>query len=207
MIYKISKKVHVTWILDFYNRFYGLNNLLPDEMAKEFSYSDEHIMYLKVIEFPKLKRYDATWISKELISSDDVVYDSDNYSSAFVKVMRSFDKDFVLSNTLSNIWNEMMGRALEDVSNDNGYDAVLKEMKETYERKNSDYGNSFEKTLNEFGLTPGIAQIHHKFERVKQLVKSPDAKVNESMRDSLLDMCNYIAMTVAWMDKEGKENG
>lgn len=207
MIYKILKKSHVTWVLDFYNRFYGLNNLLPDEMAKEFSYSDEHIMYLKVIEFPKLKRYDATWISKELISSDDVVYDSDNYSSAFVKVMRSFDKDFVLSNTLSNIWNEMMGRALEDVSNDNGYDAVLKEMKDTYERKNADYGNSFEKTLNEFGLIPGIAQIYHKFERVKQLVKSPDAKVNESMRDSLLDMCNYIAMTVAWMDKEGKENG
>lgn len=207
MIYKISKKVHVTWILDFYNRFYGLNNLLPDEMAKEFAYSDEHIMYLKVIDFPKLKRYDATWISKELISSDDVVYDSDNYSSAFVKVMRSFDKDFVLSNTLSNIWNEMMGRALEDVSNDNGYDAVLKEMKETYDRKNADYGNSFEKTLDEFGITPGIAQIHHKFERVKQLVKSPDAKVNESMRDSLLDMCNYIAMTVAWMDKEGKGNG
>ena len=207
MIYKITKTYHVIWIIEFYNQFYGLNNLLAEEMAKEFGYNSEHIMYLKVIHFPKLKRYDATWISKELISSDDVVYDSDNYSSAFVKVMRSFDKDFVLSNTLSDIWNEMMGRALEDVSNDNGYDAVLKEMKETYERKNSDYGNSFEKTLNEFGLTPGIAQIHHKFERVKQLVKSPDAKVNESMRDSLLDMCNYIAMTVAWMDKEGKENG
>lgn len=207
MIYKITKTYHVIWIIEFYNQFYGLNNLLAEEMAKEFGYNSEHIMYLKVIHFPKLKRYDATWISKELISSDDVVYDSYDYASAFEKVMGGFGKDFVLSKTLSNIWNEMIEKTLEDVSNEKGYDAVLKEMKDTYERKNSDYGNSFEKTLNEFGLTPGIAQIYHKFERVKQLVKSPDAKVNESMRDSLLDMCNYIAMTVAWMDKEGKENG
>ena len=207
MIYKITKTYHVIWIIEFYNQFYGLNNLLAEEMAKEFGYNSEHIMYLKVIDFPKLKRYDATWISKELISSDDVVYDSYDYGSAFEKVMGGFGKGFVLSKTLSNIWNEMIEKTLEDVSNEKGYDAVLKEMKDTYERKNSDYGNSFEKTLNEFGLTPGIAQIHHKFERVKQLVKSPDAKVNESMRDSLLDMCNYIAMTVAWMDKEGKENG
>ena len=207
MIYKITKIYHVIWVIEFYNKFYGLNNLLAEEMAKEFGYNSEHIMYLKVIDFPKLKRYDATWISKELISSDDVVYDYYDYPSAFEKVMGGFGENFVLSKTLSNIWNEMIGRALEDVSNDKGYDAVLKEMKDTYERKNSDYGNSFEKTLNEFGLTPGIAQIYHKFERVKQLVKSPDAKVNESMRDSLLDMCNYIAMTVAWMDKEGKGNG
>lgn len=207
MIYKITKSYHVIWIIEFYNQFYGLNNLLAEEMAKEFGYNSEHIMYLKVIDFPKLKRYDATWISKELISSDDVVYDFYDYGSAFEKVMGGFGEDFVLSKTLSNIWNAMIEKTLEDVSNDKGYDAVLKEMKDTYERKNSDYGNSFEKTLNEFGLTPGIAQIYHKFERVKQLAKSPDAKVNESMRDSLLDMCNYIAMTVAWMDKEGKENG
>ena len=207
MIYKITKTYHVIWVIEFYNQFYGLNNLLAEEMAKEFGYNSEHIMYLKVIHFPKLKRYDATWISKELISSDDVVYDSYDYASAFEKVMGGFGKDFVLSKTLSKIWNEMIEKTLEDVSNEKGYDAVLKEMKDTYDRKNSDYGNSFEKTLNEFGLTPGIAQIYHKFERVKQLVKSPDAKVNESMRDSLLDMCNYIAMTVAWMDKEGKENG
>ena len=207
MIYKITKTYHVIWVIEFYNQFYGLNNLLAEEMAKEFGYNSEHIMYLKVIHFPKLKRYDATWISKELISSDDVVYDSYDYASAFEKVMGGFGKDFVLSKTLSKIWNEMIEKTLEDVSNEKGYDAVLKEMKDTYDRKNADYGNSFEKTLNEFGLTPGIAQIYHKFERVKQLVKSPDAKVNESMRDSLLDMCNYIAMTVAWMDKEGKENG
>lgn len=207
MIYKITKTYHVIWIIEFYNQFYGLNNLLAEEMAKEFGYNSEHIMYLKVIDFPKLKRYDATWISKELISNNDVVYDYCDYASAFEKVMGGFGKDFVLSKTLSNIWNEMIEKTMEDISNDKRYDAVLKEMKDTYDRKNSDYGNSFEKTLNEFGLTPGIAQIYHKFERVKQLVKSPDAKVNESMRDSLLDMCNYIAMTVAWMDKEGKENG
>lgn len=135
MIYKITKTYHVIWIIEFYNQFYGLNNLLAEEMAKEFGYNSEHIMYLKVIHFPKLKRYDATWISKELISSDDVVYDSYDYASAFEKVMGGFGKDFVLSKTLSKNWNEMIEKTLEDVSNEKGYDAVLKEMKETYERK------------------------------------------------------------------------
>ena len=56
MIYKITKSYHVNWVLEFYNQFYGLKNLLPDEMRKEFVYSSENIMFLKVIDFPKLKR-------------------------------------------------------------------------------------------------------------------------------------------------------
>lgn len=207
MIYEVNSKYDVKRVLQTYNAIYGLDNLLPDEMAKEFEYGSNGTSHLIVIEFPWLSRFDATWLPYESILKGVTIYTPKNYPVAFSKISRPNKRG---GNPIDNTVAMLMenSRKKEERQKDNhGYDAVLKEMKDTYERKNSDYGNSFEKTLNEFGLTPGIAQIYHKFERVKQLVKSPDAKVNESMRDSLLDMCNYIAMTVAWMDKEGKENG
>lgn len=207
MIYEINSEHDVIRVLQTYNAIYGLDDLLPDEMAKEFEYGSNGTNYLIVIEFPALNCFDATWIPYQSIVKGTTIYTPENYPVAFSKISRPNKRGSVISNETVNVI-ETQSKNEKDVNKSNhGYDAVLKEMKDTYDRKNSDYGNSFEKTLNEFGLTPGIAQIYHKFERVKQLVKSPDAKVNESMRDSLLDMCNYIAMTVAWMDKEGKENG
>lgn len=207
MIYEVNSKLNVIRVLQAYNAIYGLDNLLPNEMSREFEYGSNGTKYLLVMEFPGLRRFDATWLSYESIIKGTTVYTPENYPVAFSKILGPNIRGAVISNETVNVI-ETQSKKEKDVNKSNhGYDAVLKEMKDTYERKNSDYGNSFEKTLNEFGLTPGIAQIYHKFERVKQLVKSPDAKVNESMRDSLLDMCNYIAMTVAWMDKEGKGNG
>lgn len=207
MIYKVNSKHDVIRVLQTYNAIYGLDNFLPDEIAKEFEYGSNGTDYLIVIEFPRLSCFDATWIPYQSIVKGTTIYTPENYPVAFSKILGPNKRgDNAIDDTVDML--VAHSRKKEERQKDNhGYDAVLKEMKDTYDRKNSDYGNSFEKTLNEFGLTPGIAQIYHKFERVKQLVKSPDAKVNESMRDSLLDMCNYIAMTVAWMDKEGKENG
>lgn len=207
MIYKVNSKHDVIRVLQTYNAIYGLDNFLPDEIAKEFEYGSNGTDYLIVIEFPRLSCFDATWIPYQSIVKGTTIYTPENYPVAFSKILGPNKRgDNAIDDTVDML--VAHSRKKEERQKDNhGYDAVLKEMKDTYDRKNSDYGNSFEKTLNEFGLTPGIAQIYHKFERVKQLVKSPDAKVNESMRDSLLDMCNYIAMTVAWMDKEGKGNG
>lgn len=207
MIYEVNSKHDVKRVLQTYNAIYGLDNLLPNEMSREFEYGSNGTKHLLVIEFPGLGRFDAAWLSYKPIAKNEVVYTPDNYPAAFSKISGPDRIDRkVIDDTIAMIV-EHNRKVEKRKKNNQGYDAVLKEMKDTYERKNADYGNSFEKALDEFGIIPGIGQIYHKFERVKQLVKSPDAKVNESMRDSLLDMCNYIAMTVAWMDKEGKENG
>lgn len=207
MIYKVNSKHDVIRVLQTYNAIYGLDNFLPDEIAKEFEYGSNGTNYLIVIEFPGLSCFDATWIPYQSIVKGTTIYTPENYPVAFSKILRPNKRGGDAIDGTVPMRMAHSRKKGERQKDDHGYDAVLKEMKDTYERKNSDYGNSFEKMLDEFGIIPGIAQIHHKFERVKQLVKSPDAKVNESMRDSLLDMCNYIAMTVAWMDKEGKENG
>lgn len=49
------------------------------------------------------------------------------------------------------------------------YNKVHEEIKQTFIAKNRDYGNSFEKSLNKFGLIAGVVRINDKFERLANL--------------------------------------
>ena len=68
-------------------------------------------------------------------------------------------------------------------------------------RKNSDYGNSFEKSLDTFGLVAGIVRMNDKFERLVSLNDpSKDAQIaSESLVDTLEDLSNYAAMAACWL--------
>lgn len=44
-------------------------------------------------------------------------------------------------------------------------------MYQIYEKKNADYGDSFSKTFDEFGLTASAIRINDKTERFKKLIK------------------------------------
>lgn len=84
------------------------------------------------------------------------------------------------------------------------FDEILQEMRELYEKKNSDYGNSFNETIQEFGFVPAVARINDKFQRVKKMVKGEQMNINESMRDNLLDIANYCILTIMEIDKNAK---
>lgn len=81
------------------------------------------------------------------------------------------------------------------------FDKVIHEMRETYLRKNADYGNSFAETIQEFGFIPAIARINDKLKRVKNMVKGQEMNIGESLRDNLLDIANYCVITVMEIDK------
>lgn len=68
-------------------------------------------------------------------------------------------------------------------------------------RKNHDYGNSFEKSLDTFGLVAGIVRMSDKFERLVSLNDpSKDAQIaSESLVDTLEDLSNYAAMAACWL--------
>ena len=84
------------------------------------------------------------------------------------------------------------------------FTALTQEMAQTYEDKNADYGNSFDKSLDEFGLVASLVRMTDKLNRAKQLSKQ-DARVDESMRDTLMDLANYAVMTVLRMETESEE--
>lgn len=81
---------------------------------------------------------------------------------------------------------------------------VVKGMLETYVRKNHDYGNSFDKSLDKFGLVASVVRIGDKMNRIESLVQKKVMVQDESIRDTLLDMANYTIMTVMWMDNQDK---
>lgn len=68
-------------------------------------------------------------------------------------------------------------------------------------RKNHDYGNSFENSLDTFGLVAGIVRMNDKFERLVSLNDpSKDAQIaSESLVDTLEDLSNYAAMAACWL--------
>lgn len=72
---------------------------------------------------------------------------------------------------------------------------------ETFKRKNHDYGNSFEKSLDTFGLVAGIVRMSDKFERLVSLNDpSKGAQIaSESLVDTLEDLSNYAAMAACWL--------
>ena len=78
---------------------------------------------------------------------------------------------------------------------------VLNEMNVLYEKKNADYGDSFSKTFDEFGLTSSAVRLNDKMERFKKLIKQEAQVKDESIKDTLLDLANYAVLTLVEMSK------
>ena len=81
------------------------------------------------------------------------------------------------------------------------FKSITERMLETYKKKNTDYGSSFDKSMEEFGIISAVVRMSDKMERLKSLAKK-DAKVkDESIEDTLLDLANYCIMTVMYLNK------
>lgn len=78
---------------------------------------------------------------------------------------------------------------------------ITNSMIQTYQAKNQDYGNSFEKTLDRFGLVASIIRLSDKMNRIESLSQKKAKVESESIEDTLLDLANYAIMTVIWLHK------
>lgn len=78
----------------------------------------------------------------------------------------------------------------------------MNEIHEIYMQKNKAYGNSFGDTYEKLGIISAITRISDKYNRLVNLAIHPDIdKGDESIRDTCLDMANYLLMTVMEIDK------
>lgn len=76
---------------------------------------------------------------------------------------------------------------------------------DTYEKKNHDYGNAFDKSLDEDGLLVAKIRMSDKMQRFASLLKKDNFLVeSESIEDTLMDLSNYALMTAAWIIKNKK---
>ena len=78
------------------------------------------------------------------------------------------------------------------------FEEVTKELNELYVAKNSDYGNSFNELLYEFGLITVVIRLQDKMNRLKTIAKNDGEYCvkDETIRDTLMDLANYSIMAL-----------
>lgn len=96
-------------------------------------------------------------------------------------------------------------RAAKDANLDK-FEQITDKLHETYLRKNSDYGNSFVKSLDEFGLVAAVVRMNDKMERLKSLINKKAEVKDESIADTLEDLANYAIMTRIYIENHDKSN-
>ena len=91
------------------------------------------------------------------------------------------------------------------MTNSNDASKLANQMTDLYARKNRDYGNSFDKSMDKFGLVVAAIRIGDKVNRLQSLIEKGVAEVkDESIADTFIDLACYSIMTLMWM--EGKAN-
>ena len=98
-----------------------------------------------------------------------------------------------------------MNKSDKQVDNVEMHSNICKQMNNLYYRKNEDYGDSFSKSFEEYGLTMSCIRLEDKLNRLKAFNKNGKIEVkNESIRDTLMDLANYAIITIIEIDKMEK---
>ncbi|HEO7896647.1 TPA: DUF1599 domain-containing protein [Streptococcus agalactiae] len=92
---------------------------------------------------------------------------------------------------------------MADKINAESMQAAYNENYQTFLAKSADYGNSFEKSLNDFGYIAGVVRISDKYNRLYNLTQNKQ-NVSESLSDTLNDMANYCMMLSVWLEDENE---
>jgi len=80
----------------------------------------------------------------------------------------------------------------------------LDNLPEVLDKKNHDYGNSFDKLVNMYGDVAMSIRISDKLSRLDSLVNQNNvAQVNESINDTLLDLAGYLLLAMHYAPEEG----
>ena len=80
-----------------------------------------------------------------------------------------------------------------------------KELQEIFVKKNADYGNSFEESLEKHGLIAAIVRMEDKMSRLNTLSKQEALVTDESLIDTLKDLSNYALMSAVWLERTKEE--
>lgn len=82
------------------------------------------------------------------------------------------------------------------------FETITNKMHEVYLAKNHDYGSSFDKTWEKYGMTSLLIRLNDKFNRLESLAKKEQKVGDESIQDTLLDLANYAILGLIQLQKE-----
>lgn len=80
---------------------------------------------------------------------------------------------------------------------DDEIEGICNHLSKVLAAKNKDYGNSFEKTVKDYGLVTIPITLEHKMRRIANIVRRNKIEIiNEKLDDSLLDLAGYAILSV-----------
>lgn len=82
--------------------------------------------------------------------------------------------------------------------------SICKQLNQTYQEKNADYGDSFSETYQKLGIISAVTRISDKTNRLISLVGKSEAErlvKDESIQDTLMDMANYAIMALMELEE------
>lgn len=89
---------------------------------------------------------------------------------------------------------------------DNPFKKYTDHLAETLQAKNAAYGDSFAKSVDDYGLRVIGIRLSDKYNRVKHLVNNSELKENdESLEDTLLDMAGYAILGLKYLKEHENE--
>lgn len=81
---------------------------------------------------------------------------------------------------------------------------LAEKITDLYRRKNADYGDSFARSLDKYGIVAALVRISDKFNRLESLTApGREAQVKEeSILDTILDLASYAIMSAMWVAED-----
>ena len=86
----------------------------------------------------------------------------------------------------------------------NKFRTIVNEMADLYEKKNSNYGDSFGQLFEELGPTAGLVPLWNKLHRATSLIKG-DKNNFESLEDTFKDLACYAIMNLIEMEAQNNK--
>lgn len=88
----------------------------------------------------------------------------------------------------------------------NAFEDVTIALRNLYDAKNRDYGDSFGKSFQEWGMPMACIRLTDKLNRLCSLTKSGEQRVqDERIEDTLRDLANYSIMTLIELERRKRE--
>lgn len=187
MLDKICDTLYGSWRSDFdrevLKKYYGYNDHDIDKSREELDQIHSHI-------------------SNKPFEQEAKIGDVETFNSA-IKAETGDDepRSTMIKPDIEGVVNK---EPKENMDNLVDHAGICAELTDTYRKKNADYGNSFSRAVEKYGLVSALTRISDKFNRLESLILHKEQEVkDESVQDTLLDLANYCIMTVMEIRKNG----
>ena len=115
--------------------------------------------------------------------------------------------DSVPSSYIFRDTDSLLGVYTDNVSlvEENQFKPYTDDIAATLKQKNKAYGNSFDREMDEWGLSALCIRLSDKYSRLKNLIKNPNIdKGDESLYDTLRDLAGYSILGMNYLDQSDK---